>query len=500
MSTFAGTPMHAQAMSHLQRGDWRAAMAVCRPVLDNNKKDTGALTVMALAEAARGNHDEAVRLFEKCVTLEPAMFEHHVNLGQEFLRFGRFKQGIARLERAHRMRPRDTRGIGALADAYDKGGDPKRAMEILAPLAQGEAPEVGIVGVYAKILLDSGDAQKAADLMLRQPPAPGYPSNWFFTLGRALEKLGRFDEAFAAYSEGNRRQSQLSPFNLNGFVARQSGLMHAMTRASLANVPRAADRSVTPIIIAGRPRSGTTLVEKILDAHPRITGIGESRVLFHVVVEMPGLIGAPIPFPANLPRLTQQHIDHLAGRYREHVRQVAGKASMVADKSLNNLEALGLIQLLLPNARVVCCQRDPLDLCFSCFTEDLRTHSYTTDLRALGVTQIWADRLMRHWKENLDLPFLDVSYEALVNDQEAQTRRLIEFCGVPWDDRCLRHHEAASGSGPRDLASAPTLSHNQARQAVYKSAVGRAAKFEKHLAPLHQGFAEGREMVAKAFP
>jgi hypothetical protein len=121
-------------------------------------------------------------------------------------------------------------------------------------------------------------------------------------------------------------------------------------------------------------------------------------------------------------------------------------------------------------------------------------YEWASDLRTLGFTHALYERYMRHWHEVLDLPILDVDYESLVDDQEGWTRRLLEHCGLPWDEQCMRYYETATEK--KDLVSAPTLSYDQVRKPIYKTSVGRAKKFEPYLGELFAGLEEGRRVAA----
>jgi hypothetical protein len=145
---------------------------------------------------------------------------------------------------------------------------------------------------------------------------------------------------------------------------------------------------------------------------------------------------------------------------------------------LTNFLHLGFIATLFPRARVIHCRRDPLDTCVSCFMQTFRDMSFTLDLEHLGRYHRDYERLMAHWREVLPLPVLDVVYEELVADTERVSRQLVEFCGLPWDERCLRFYE-----NPRPVR---TVSKLQVRRPVYGSSVGRWRRYAAHLAPLRQ--------------
>jgi hypothetical protein len=155
--------------------------------------------------------------------------------------------------------------------------------------------------------------------------------------------------------------------------------------------------------------------------------------------------------------------------------------------------------LLLPSSRAIWVRRNAVDNCFACYTEDLvYNHVYAQDLRHLGVTYWFYEKSMRHWQNVLDLPILEIQYEELVENQEEWTRKIIDFCGLEWNDACLRFYDTKKFAAR--TSAVPTLSQQQVRKPIYKTSVGRADRFKKHLQPLFDALAEGEAMVKGTIP
>jgi hypothetical protein len=160
-----------------------------------------------------------------------------------------------------------------------------------------------------------------------------------------------------------------------------------------------------------------------------------------------------------------------------------GDAIRIIDKMPHNFMHLGLIQLLFPQARIIHVRRDPVDTCVSCFTQEFTSaHAYAYDLKHLGAYYLQYERLMQHWMKVLTIPILNIRYEELVDNQEAVSRELVEFCGLEWDEAVLRFHESG-----RDVA---TASYDQVRKPMYKKSVQRWKHYEAHLGPLIALFQE----------
>jgi len=239
--------------------------------------------------------------------------------------------------------------------------------------------------------------------------------------------------------------------------------------------------STRPIFIVGVPRSGTTLAEQILGAHPRVHAGGEMSVIPRLLTELAGA-GSTKTGVRSMP-FDQQGVDRMALELDQRYRAIDPRAERVTDKLPDNVMHLGLIAMLLPAARVVVCTRDPLDTCLSCFFQHFRAGiDFAYDLTHLGRYARAIGRLTRHWQRVLPSPIFELSYERVVGDQEGVTRELVEFLGLEWDERCLRFYEAER--------MALTASVEQVRQPLNSASVGRWKNYERHLDPLRAALEE----------
>jgi hypothetical protein len=233
----------------------------------------------------------------------------------------------------------------------------------------------------------------------------------------------------------------------------------------------------TPIFVVGMPRSGTTLVESILAGHPQVHGAGELDDMLLLRQDLAKAHGAGKVYPDFLQTISIEILDQFATKHLARLESLSREAARVTDKMPQNFVQLGLIDLLFPGARVIHCMRNPLDTCLSIYFQPfMQHHDYATELRNIGLYYREYLRLMDHWRSVLRIPMLDLRYEDLVENSEEQVRRLLDFCELPWDERCLRHHE--SGRVAR------TFSYNQVRKPIYKTSVARWKRYERHLGPL----------------
>ena len=249
-------------------------------------------------------------------------------------------------------------------------------------------------------------------------------------------------------------------------------------------MPRSANRSKLPVFIVGMPRSGTSLVEQILASHPQVCGAGELEDAHGMTVTLATMLGGKIAYPACLTSAKRRHLDELAQRYLAKLSKFSRTAMRVTDKMPHNFMALGLIELLFPGAHIIHCKRDPVDTCLSIYGLEFNTnHPYADNLEHLGAYYLEYLRLMEHWKTVLSVPILEVQYEELVADQEGVSRQMVEFCGLPWDVRCLNFHQAER--------VVTTHSYDQVRRPIYKQSVARWKNYESHLAPLIAALSQG---------
>jgi hypothetical protein len=245
---------------------------------------------------------------------------------------------------------------------------------------------------------------------------------------------------------------------------------------NLRTFARVSTASDLPVFVVGMPRSGTTLVEQIIHAHPQGFGAGEIADIANMGRGLTTQLGSMYTYPESLHDLTQNAAAALATSYLTRLSERAGpNARRVVNKSLDQFEHLGLISCILPKSRILHMRRDPLDTCVSCYLRRLNM-PYAASLEHLGLVYQQHERLMDHWKATLDLPILTVQYEELVADQQRITRQIIDFLALPWDDRCLRYWEADR--------TVTTLSYDQVNKPIYNSSIGRWRDYERHLSPL----------------
>ncbi len=288
-----------------------------------------------------------------------------------------------------------------------------------------------------------------------------------FALGKALDDVGEYERAFEQWLMGNaliRRELAYDELEQERSFRR---IIETFDPKLFERFATAGDSSRVPLFILGMPRSGSTLVEQIIASHPAVHGAGETMYLDAVAKSVTGRDGQSVLYPQYVLRLDDAGVHRLGQAYLAGLPPLPDGKTRVTDKTPGNFWYVGLIRLILPHARIIHTTRDPVDTCVSCFSKLFASgQTYSYDLAELGRYFRWYSELMDHWRAILPAgAMLDVAYEDVVDNLEAQARRLLDFCGLPWDAACLSFHET-----DRPVSTASSI---QVRQPLYRSSVAR---------------------------
>ena len=293
-----------------------------------------------------------------------------------------------------------------------------------------------------------------------------------FALGKAHLDLQDSQRAFAHLHAGNaakRATFSYDPAHAEALVERIITLF-PKDKWHIPSISQAAAEAI-PVFVVGMPRSGTSLIEQILASHSAIHGAGE-------LSDLRRIIDAVGIYPEALVSLPPEQLRSLGQQYRDRITPLADKARYLVDKMPANFFYAGLVPLLLPEAKIIHCRRDPVDTCLSCYSKNFSGEQrFSYDLQELGRFYRAYARLMEHWRHILPASqFLEVDYEAVVDDQEDQTRRLLDFLGLDWELGCKHFYETRR--------AVKTASVNQVRKPIYRSSVGRWKIHAAQLQPL----------------
>ena len=461
------------------------------------------------ARQAQGDYPGAAASFERAVAANPRLYEAWLDLGfcqlerqalaaaetafrqASMLRkeavepllgyalavsyLGRNEDALAACRQALAIDPDHPGALSRLAWLLERKGDHEEALDSIRLLRERGS----LTPVAAETFLNlchkhdcCADAIAAAKRLLADPNLDADDRRLLhFGLGKLLDRLGDHDRAFDHIRQGN----ELTPYPYDEAATEDEfrRLKASFTRQTLEDVPRSEEDGNGLIFIVGMPRSGTSLTEQILAAHPEVFGAGELPVIADIASKLAKVNDTPARIPGDtLTEAARFYLDYVRGLAPE-----ARRARVLTDKMPHNFLRVGLIACLFPKARIIHCVRNPADTCLSIYFQQFGPgHPYATDLGNLGrYYRLYLD-LMAHWEREAFIPIHRVRYEELVTRPEENVRRLLDFAGLEWDDRCMDFHKSS-----RYVA---TASYDQVRQKIYTGSVERWRRYERQLQPL----------------
>jgi tetratricopeptide (TPR) repeat protein len=462
-------------------------------------------------------YPEALASLRRAIELNPRLTTAHNNIGNALLELDRPAEAAASFRQAIAIDPGFAAAHNHLGNALH---ELEQVAECLESYDRALALDPGMAAAHfnrATLLLETGrnaEALESFDLAiaaeptmsiayfpriraLPDTPAPGEAArieaalatasgqapaerSWLhFALGAVREAEGRFEEAFAEFRKANNLRRPSIDYDESVLGERYQRIRAVFSEPMLARHNDAGSQQDLPIFIVGHARSGTTLVEQILAAHPMVHGAGERPHLDKLLAAIRLGNGSPGQYPECVHEFRRDDFRRLGDAYVGLLRATHASVARITDKYLDNYANIGLIRLALPRARILHMAREPVDVCVSayCLPFSGNAQAYSYDLGELGRHyRLYAD-LMDHWRKLLpEGAMLEVRYEDLVHDMEGGVRRILDFCGLAWDERCLDFQHV-----DRLVRTAST---SQVRQKIYQSSIGHWRRYQEHLAPL----------------
>ena len=425
--------------------------------------------------SASGFTTEAYRVFLAAYELAPDSARVQNRVGDFLLERGHL--GEARELFAMSADQGDLGGLCGLVEVRERKGELEKALELVDRVPGALEASLALRVVTARILSRLGRLEDAAVLLatVETRSQPDHDAaGVHYLLGDLYHLQGQTERAFAAWRRANSRRHLV--FNRSKHEAEVDAQIDAWPQGCFEGRPRGS-ASERPVFIVGVPRSGTSLVEQILAAHPAVYGAGE-------------LADINALYQATDPR-DQEQVSRAASAYLSRLERLDRLATRITDKMPFNAMRLGFIAQLFPNARVIHCVRDPEDTALSIYGSNFSDwHNYATDFTDIAGYIAGHERMMEHWRSVLPLPILDVEYEKLVGTGEPMLRELVDFVELPWDDAVTGFHRSS-----RVVA---TASYAQVQQPLYTSSIGRAQAYAEHLQSFRNALHRFRARPAEA--
>lgn len=432
-----------KAIALLEMERVQEAEALVRQLLDEGYRNDVTLVTWARIRLKEGDPDIALACFEEAESLGGKDAATCLFKGQALSDLGRFEEAIASFEESLALDPSMASALASIAQA--------RKM----------TPQ------------DQDWWQRAEAFLTKEDLRPEDTFNLHYAMGKFCNDIKEYDRAFEHYHRANRIKQDTwtdSRYDRSRMERLVEVMRERYVPALFERWHRYADPSARPLFIVGMPRSGTSLTEQILASHPDVFGAGELNYWTRLVKDHPDVVLNGAFEPQWLAAAAQGCLDHLTAKSRD--------AARVVDKMPGNFLYVGLIHTVFPNARILHTMRNPVDTCLSIYFQNFnKSHTYANDLDDIAHYYRQYHCLMAHWRKVIPSDrLLELPYEQLVEDQEGWSRRIIEFIGLEWDDRCLEFYKTERKVG--------TASNWQARQPIYKSSKERWRNYEKYVGPL----------------
>ena len=442
---------YARALTLVRR--MREARLVADEAMSCSPQDPMALETLGVAYTQVNAFEQAATAFRRTVALIPGQASFRFNLAHALTAMGDNDGAEQELEAGIRLEPRYWKAHLNVAQLRRQATTSNHLERMQSLLAQ-HGSDIG-----AQIYLN-------------------------IALAKEYDDTADYPRAFEHYVRGNAAVRSLRPYSGKHDEAMFDALIRTLPAAH--DGPIKGDPSDEPIFIIGMPRTGTTLLDRILSSHPDVYSAGELQN-FPAALQQASGSRIPILFDPDIGARTRD-IDwqRLGAAYLASTRPATGHTPRFIDKLPHNFLYAGFIARALPNARIICLRRDPLDTCLGnfrhLFDRETPFYDYSFDLLDTGRYYIQFDRLMAHWKKVLPGRILELPYESLVEAPEASARQLLAFCGLPWNEACL-HSES-------NTAPVNTPNAWQVRAPIYRTAIGRWKQYEPHLLELRKLLAD----------
>ncbi len=509
-------PELIEAANHLRKRQYPKAERLTRDVLKKDPVDVIAIRMLAAIGMEVGQVDDAINLLERCLELAPEFHLARQNYALALSRRQRFDEALAEIERLLVAEPNNPNYRLLKGSNLVRKGDHGPALQLYEAFLSEYPKQSGAHMNYGHTLktvgrLDDSIAAYRTAIQLRPQTGEAYwslanlktcrftdddiadmqaqideekgdpddQSHLLFALGKAMEDREEFDQSFDYYQRGNAMRSIRHRHNAKANVFDTVRQIKTLNAEFFSARQGWGSKAPDPIFIVGLPRAGSTLLEQILASHSQVEGTAELPDIIAISRRL-GKKSRKNPasdYPEILTTLCDEQARELGDAYIESTRIVRHGPPFFIDKMPNNFKHIGLIHMILPNAKIIDARRHPMSGGFSCFKQ-LFAHGQTFTYNLTDLGHYYRDyvTLMDHWDEVLPGRVHRVQYEDMVSDTENQIRQLLDYCDLPFEDQCLRFYETER--------AIRTPSSEQVRQPVYKEGLAQWRNFEVHLEPL----------------
>lgn len=456
------------------------AIDLMRKALMTRPRDPNILNNLGHALSEAHQYEEARDQLERALALKPDFDEAKYNLGRVLRNLGETELALKYWREVWEADDRVFAALVGITNIYaDEGRFAEAedtAREVIKRLPHRPAGYISYAHVH-KFREDDGTLAELESLLAAPDAAEQDKIAMHYAAGKICDDLGKYTQAFGHFDQANRLACKSYDHRQTEVECQRKKTV--FSKRFFADRSGWGTKSDLPVFIVGMPRSGTTLTEQILAAHPLVFAGGELETMHKLANFSADISPSRDDFPLSALKLTPFGAELVGRRYVDDMRKRADRpVKRITNKMPHNFELLGLIALTMPGAKIIHCRRNAMDTCLSCWSKNFNdAHSYNRSLEDLGrYYRSYAD-LMEHWRKVLPIQILDVDYESYTTDLESVARRIVEFVDLPWDAACLDFHTVER--------PVRTASQWQVRQPIYGTSVERWRNYMPHLQPLH---------------
>jgi tetratricopeptide (TPR) repeat protein len=493
----------ALAAEHHKEGRFEEAERIYREIIRANPKNVDAIRLLGRVALSAKRNDDAERLFQRAIRLAPDFTGAMTDLARLFKDQNRFDEAIECCEKVIELEPENPQAHFQLAGTLAPAALTYRAIDAYRKALELNPKFPGARLGLGHVLKTVGRQDEAIEayrecIRLRPDNGESYWSlanlktyrlsdddvaemekrlaqdglthqsrvNFLFAMAKALEDRGEFDRAWEYYVEGNGAQRMEEKYDPVGTEVVNDAIIEVFDREFLEKNEGLGNPDPAPIFVIGLPRSGSTLIEQILASHSQVEGTSELPYVGRVATSLNRNRADGVNYPHAMRELSAEHFQALGQDYLDlaAMHRTEGTPRFI-DKMPNNFPAVGFLHLILPNAKIIDARRHPLDSCLGCFRQLFaKGQTFTYDLADIGEYFLEYQRMMDHWQAVLPGRVLTVQYEQLVGDPDNEVRRLLDYCGLPFEESCLKFYET-----DRPVR---TASSEQVRQPIHNRSVG----------------------------
>lgn len=512
--------MHLEnAAALLKNGRYLQAQAICNGLLKDFPEDVNVLHMAGLVAVELKEYEKAEKHFQKTTELAPEFAYAYYNFGNMYRKTGLLKKAVEKLSTAINLDKNFLPSYKAIAECYFKMNLSKEALFYYEQALKIKNDDLDSLCKMGRTYSTIGDVEKAdacyrkalkinkdcasayvglsrsfntrfteeeiltMENLLKEKHTTSDQIAFHYALYKAYADINDINNSFQHLEKGSQLKRSLVQYNADQNRLLTNRLISLFTEDFFNQRKDYGYETEAPIFILSMPRAGSSLTEQILSSHSHVFGAGELPNLIMTAQSSVSLRDKGDDFVERIPHLIQEDCEKLGKLYIDLCQKWRLKETLFfTDKLPVNFSLVGFINLILPRAKIIHVYRNPIDTCFGCYKVNFAGGlNFAYELRELGEYYCDYWRLMQHWNTVLPGTIYNLSYEELVKNQEAETRKLLAYCGLPWEEQCLHFYETER--------TVRTASASQVRKPISAEGIGRWKPYEKHLAPLIEALA-----------